>query len=171
MDPSSKLSELISCFLTLFLLLILSPIDSQTWTFKAGNQTTSAPGSFSGLEYPGSRYFHTSAILPNGSMILFGGFGIGNGDGTFNDLWRYDLISNTWVYVNGNQTINAFTVFSTIKGNGFPGARYSQSMTLHSNGSLFIFGGDGFYAYEMGGYLNEVWRFDPDDNLWYCRIY
>jgi len=133
------------------------------WFFMNGNQTKNAGGDYStsGNGYPGSRYGLSLIKLLNDSLILFGGY-----NGLYlNDVWRYDLETNEWYFVNGNQTTNSGGFYSRL-GNGYPGARFTHSMSLLSNNSIFLFAGYG-YSSTSQGVLNDLWRYDPLSNDWY----
>jgi len=60
-------------------------------------------------------------------------------------------------------------------GDGYPSGRYGHSISILSNSSLIIFGGQGYgndqdsstYGY---GYLNDLWRYEPIDNTWYFLV-
>jgi hypothetical protein len=59
---------------------------NDTWFFSADGETwaQAAPQG----EPPAPRYGHDAAIMPDGSIYLFGGT---DGTGTFDDLWRLDI--------------------------------------------------------------------------------
>jgi len=130
------------------------------WFFINGNQTSNVETVYSTLGdgYPGSRYGYSLIKLLNDSLILFGGSSNGY---PINELWRFDLETNDWYFVNGNETINAEGVYSTL-GDGYPGGRYYVSMSLLSNNSIILFAGG-----TNSGSFNDMWRFDPLSNEWY----
>lgn len=56
-----------------------------------------------------------------------------------NDLWRYDMTTNFWTWVSGNDTFN--NTEETLDRNiPYPGARSFAAGTL-VEGKLFLFGG------------------------------
>jgi len=96
---------------------------SNLWFYINGNTTINDPGIISpyGDGHPGARYASSSIILPNDSMMIFGGNGYGNYSyGFLNDLWRYDTLLNQWYFINGSESIN-IGVFSNQT--GYPNAR------------------------------------------------
>jgi len=137
--------------------------DLNEWFLKNGNMTEyNTPSFYSTLGdgYPGVRY-NFDLVLANDSIFLFGGIGYADILGNLNDLWRYDLLGNQWFFINGNQTSNVETVYSTL-GDGYPGGRYYVSMSLLSNNSIILFAGG-----TNSGSFNDMWRFDPLSNEWY----
>jgi hypothetical protein len=76
------------------------------------------------------------------------------GSGRLNDLWRFNISSNEWTWLSGNNTVNAFGNYGT-KGapsvDNYPGARRGHSMAFDFTlGCIYIFGGLG---YHRGGSL------------------
>ncbi len=73
-----------------------------------------------------------------------------------------------WVWTYGSQTAVAGT-YGT-KGvpdaSNVPGARAAGASWTDSNGVLWMFGGNGYDAYGMNGYLSDLWSFDPKTHLW-----
>lgn len=67
-----------------------------------------------------------------------------------NDLWKFDLVNNTWEHLNGNQTIDVLPDYTIPK----PGSTYDQAMVIDSTDSyLFVFGGWGSDGSTNGIYL------------------
>lgn len=61
--------------------------------------------------------------------------------GTLNDLWKYDLATNTWIFITGGQSVDEISnyVFP------YPGGLDKHAMVIDSSGDhLYIFGGRGF---------------------------
>lgn len=59
-----------------------------------------------------------------------------------NDLWQYNLTSNTWMHVSGNQSKDTHSDYNV----PYPGGVYHHSMILDGSNHLYVFGGDGFDA-------------------------
>eukprot|EP00944_MAST-04C_sp_MAST-4C-sp1_P000588 g588.t1 len=83
---------------------------------------------------PSARYSHSS-IFYDSKMILYGGYNFDNG--TFTDVWAYNLSSYVWSEVN-------------ISG---PDPRYDHSSIVF-NDKMLVFGGAG------NGIKNDVWALD-----------
>ena len=89
--------------------------------------------------------------------------------GYLNDLWMFNITSQMWTWVSGNNTANAVGVYGT-KGvssaNNYPGSRYGHSMVLHpSLNCLFVFGGEGYATSATLGMFSVIGleSFSKDD--------
>src|SRR5205809_173328 len=53
---------------------------------------------------PGARYMAISWVDSSGDFWMFGGYGNAGlyGVGNMNDLWRYNISTNTWTWMNGS---------------------------------------------------------------------
>jgi PKD repeat protein len=83
------------------------------------------------------RYSHTSAAMPDGSIVLIGGF---TPNGIMNDMWRSTDNGATWTQVNAGA---GWTV------------RWGHTTAAMPDGSIVLMGGYG--ADET--FKNDVWRF------------
>ena len=83
----------------------------------------------------GRRSYHTSAVMPDGSIVLTGGYA---GGGYKNDVWRSTDSGATWTQVTPNA--------------GWP-ARLSHTSVVMPDGSIVLMGGFPF--------TNDVWRLMP----------
>ncbi|MEO7298345.1 MAG: kelch repeat-containing protein [Verrucomicrobiota bacterium] len=108
---------------------IYDPI-SGSWS-KSGN-----------LGYPGKtfsgRYLHTATLLPNGKVLVAGGYIQGGFVG--NDLEVFDPATGVWTYTGNLRS-----------------GRDNHTATLLPNGKVLIAGGNSF----SGGYLANTELFDP----------
>lgn len=95
--------------LTLLSAVLISGAFAQIPTYKwvGGNQETNTPNNITRTE-PGPRYNSGSWIDVNGDLWLYGGRGIDRNDehGYFNDLWKYDVGENEWLYMDGREVIS-----------------------------------------------------------------
>ena len=91
------------------------------------------------------RYQHSSVAMPDGSIVLMGGWV----DGGSNDTWRSTNNGTTWTQVNTSSG------WST---------RYQHSSVTMPDGSIVLMGG---YSY-VGGwtYMNDVWRSTDNGAMW-----
>ena len=113
-------------------------------------EVTHASGSGSGTWTPtGSltvaRARHTATLLPNGQVLVAGGFGSG-GDLTSAEL--YDPSSGTWTTTG---SLNA--------------ARDSHTATLLPNGQVLVAGGESS-GFGFGGPLASAELYDPSSGTW-----
>ena len=96
---------------------------------------------------PNVRWQHTSIYYDN-KMVVFGGRFSYFGDNYLNDVWEFDLTTNTW----RNITPTDETA---------PNVRYQHTSIYYDN-KMVVFGGDtGNY-----NYVNDVWEFDLKTNTW-----
>jgi len=87
---------------------------------------------------PSARAGHTAVyVSSSNSMLVFGGY---NGASWLNDLWSYNISSNTWSQLNPP--------------NPLPPGRFGHVAIYDSSNSMFIFGGDGNY-----NYFNDLWEY------------
>ncbi len=105
------------------------------------------------------------------NLYIFGGYGVnsaGNG-GARNDLWRYNLTTNEYVWLTGsNATGSSAGVYGTIgvgSTTNTPGSRYGGSTWIDANGDLWMFGGSG-NGQTGTGYLQDLWKYTISDNKW-----
>jgi hypothetical protein len=71
---------------------------------------------------------------------------------------------NEWTWMAGGSTDDQPGVYGTLgaaASTNIPGGRYFPAIATDSNGHLWLFGGDG-----VGGYLNDLWEFNPSTNQW-----
>ena len=150
---------------------------TNNWTWLKGSSVSNQAGiygtmgSYDPSNTPGIRkYPGVSAV--SGKLYVMGGFGWGNtpGDGFLNDLWEYDPVINQWRWIKGDNVRNISGIhgFQNIPDNANkPGGRYSSYYSLQSlNGELYYFGGEGYNATVVLGYLNDLWRFNFSNNQW-----
>lgn len=151
-------------------------VASGEWTWMKGSSTVSQLGIYgiqgvsNSANTPGARAFGACWIDDTGNLWLFGGLGFGeSGNGKLNDLWKYNPISNEWTWMKGNKTIDGLPVYGTQGISSFsntPGSRYGVSGWKDSNGIFWLFGGEGKITPLLGGYLNELWKFNPANIEW-----
>ncbi len=144
-------------------------VTSNEWTWMkgpgVGNQfgVYGTRGISNFTNNPGSRGETSASWVDNaGDFWMFGGHDhLGD---YLNDLWRYNIASNTWTWMKGSQYPNYSGVFG-IKGvedtASTPDARWAYCRWKDSSGNLWLFGGKGpSIAY------NDMWRFNPSTNNW-----
>jgi N-acetylneuraminic acid mutarotase len=146
------------------------------WTWIKGNNTPNGAGIYGtrGVaavgNTPGARYAQSGWTDQSGMIWIFGGYGY-DADGNLgylNDLWEFNPGSSAWTWVSGSSTANSSGVYGTqgtaAAGNA-PGGRYYQSGWMDASGNFWIFGGNGL-ATSGGGYLNDLWKYNPSTGLW-----
>jgi N-acetylneuraminic acid mutarotase len=107
----------------------------RTWTQLASAQA------------PTPRDAFTAVYDGQGRMLVFGGK-VNNTDTVFNDLWAYDIASQTWARV------------ASAEG---PPPRFMHSAVNEGGADMIVFGG---FAGGAGGGLNDVWDLDSVAGVW-----
>ncbi len=124
------------------------------------------------LNTPGPRSNHKIWTDQNGDLWMFGGYGLDtNGDeGYLNDLWKYSIVSNEWTWLSGSNEVDAAGVFGQLdeyNNTNMPGARSASIQWVDSNGTVWLFGGQGLDKFGISvGYLNDLWSYNPILNQW-----
>ncbi len=118
---------------------------------------------------PGARAASVSWQDGSGNLFLLGGYGYDNlSPGYLSDLWKYNTNTNQWTWINGNNKINVRPSYGArgvpSPGNS-PGARDFSYASTDASGKLWLFGGFG-YPSNGFGYLNDLWKYDMDANVW-----
>jgi N-acetylneuraminic acid mutarotase len=147
------------------------------WTWLKGSNIMKQFGTYGSQgvpnpsNTPGARYEAVSWTGTDGSLYLFGGFyffDMANW-GYLNDLWKYDIATNQWMWIKGSNGINQAGDYGT-QGvpapANTPGARQYSVPWKGSDGTFYLFGGEGFDSTGNAGLLNDLWRFNPATNQW-----
>ena len=124
---------------------------------------------------PGGLYAPSSWTDASGNLWLFGGQGFDAHSNFFelNGLWEFNPSNSEWAWMGGSSTVGSGgdqpgvygTLGAPATGN-IPGNRSDASNWTVSSGNLWLFGGNGYDANGNGGYLNDLWQFNPDANEW-----
>jgi hypothetical protein len=151
------------------------------WTWMKG-YTTGAPiygtmGIPGATNNPGSRSSSISWTDASGNLWLFGGgvtFGQYNFD--LNDLWKFDISTNQWTWMKGDNNNNAPGVYGVYGTQGVaalsnkPCARNGSVSWTDASGNFWLFGGKVFNSItgstSGSGNLNDLWKYDPNTNMW-----
>ena len=152
------------------------PVTNQ-WTWLNGttavdqNGIYGTPGIPAPDNIPGSREQCASWLGRDGFLYLFGGYGLDNvgNRGWLNDLWRYNVTTNQWTWLTGPDVIGQAGTYGTLlrpASDNTPGARRAAMAWTSVDGSLYLFGGDGYDSTGGRSWLNDVWKYAPPVNLW-----
>jgi PKD repeat protein len=144
-------------------------LSTLTWTWMSGDNTTSQPGVFGTyqvfdpLNKPGARLEGATAWTDDNNYLwLFGGESAGGVH--WNDMWKYDISTNQWAWMNGLNISGGGNVYGT-KGisdpANTPGARQAYGRWKDLAGNLWLFGGTN-YVY----YASDLWKFNVTTNEW-----
>jgi N-acetylneuraminic acid mutarotase len=145
------------------------------WTWISGDSIGNVYGVYgtkglpNAANKPGSRNFGLTWIDASGNLWLFGGFGYGASIsyGELNDLWKYNINTGQWTWVNGDNSAKNFGTYGTKSiANAFntPGSRNGNISWIDSLGNQWLFGGNG-YASTTSGYLNDLWKITEGEEL------
>ncbi len=144
-------------------------LTSGQWTWMKGDSTENKNAIYgnlnvsSSLNIPGSRSQATSWFDANGNLYLFGGQGkkaSGASNFSLNDIWKYDLTTNNWTWVQGDSIANKLGNYGTINissPTNEMGARSRHNSWVESSGKVWIFGGQGYSSAGGNGNLNDLW--------------
>lgn len=153
-------------------------ITIKQWEWIAGDTVVNQAGVYGmmGLisvgNKPGSRHGASSWKDASGNMWLFGGFGLDSTgtQGYLNDIWKFDISFNTWVWIKGSKLADQIGNYGTqniFNVNNNPGSRYSSTLWQDPGGEVWCFGGQGFGSNPFfSGALNDFWKYDPSTNQW-----
>jgi N-acetylneuraminic acid mutarotase len=154
------------------------------WTWMGGSSTVGSNGGQSGVygtqgtaastNVPGARNFAVSWSDASGNLWLFGGFGIDSTgkEGDLNDLWMFNPNLGTngeWTWMDGSSTVptqyggnsGVYGTRGIAASTNIPGGRASAVSWSDASGNLWLFGGSGIDSTGAGGFLNDLWMFDP----------
>jgi N-acetylneuraminic acid mutarotase len=148
------------------------------WAWMKGASTTGQSGTYGTLgvaavaNTPGARYGSVAWTDPTGALWLFGGkdFTGSTGEGSYNDLWKYDRATGNWAWMKGADTANQSGTYGTLgtpAAANTPGAREDAVSWTDLSGSLWLFGGyndDG--TGNIGGLFNDLWKYDRATGYW-----
>ena len=106
-----------------------------------------------------------------GNFYLFGGFNLGVcGYTGYNDVWKYDIGLNNWIWIGGDSTINNAGSYSsecaTLNSNIPRNAFENRSTCFDSLGNVFMFGSIGCICSTYTANRNELWQYSIVHNEW-----
>jgi PKD repeat protein len=147
-------------------------IATNEWTWMKGSGIYNDTG-IAGIRtvpdtgnYPGSRAECNAAWRDNNNLWLFGGQLFNTGEG--NDLWRYEIGTNTWTWMKGSITgrqPGSQTAIGIEDSSNYPSGRLIYNHWNDSNGNLWMFGGFGYDGSSMR-YLGDMWKYNITSNNW-----
>lgn len=146
-------------------------IANNEWTWMKGSQTPNQPGVYGiqgvegPLNTPGCRMSYSRWKDNNGNLWLFGGFLYSTTP--YNDLWRYNVLTNNWAWVSGSNTgvsPETYGIKCIPSSSNIPGARYESRTTwTDQNGNFYLFGGGTYAAQNV---WNDLWKYCVVTNKW-----
>src|SRR5260221_1167918 len=152
-------------------------IVTNEWTWMKGNNTKNQFGVYGTqgvsdvANKPGSRNLGVSWTDASGNFWLFGGRGYpaGGSPDRLNDLWKYNIVTNEWTWMKGDNNIDLPGVYG-IQGiadaANKPGSREYSVSWVDASGNLWLFGGFGYDELGNLGYLSDLWKYNTSTNEW-----
>lgn len=149
----------------------------RVWTWESGPNQVDQAGTYGILgdakksNVPGGRTGMASWFRSNQHLWLFGGtaYDANGARGYTNDLWRYSIKADRWVWKHGSQTRGAHGIYG-VKGTAAdantPGGRSHASYWTDAKGMLWLYGGVGRAASGSPGRLGDLWHYNPKKNQW-----
>jgi hypothetical protein len=147
---------------------------NNTWTWIGGAPYKDAQGNYGTMgspstsNIPSARTKSACWVDNAGNFWLFGGFGPNSSAsyyGSYNDLWKFNPVTNEWTWIYGSMNLDQSSNFGT-KGVSSPsnviGSRMGPSGVCDATGMFWIFGG----LQGSQGPFNELWKYDPTNGQW-----
>jgi hypothetical protein len=148
-------------------LWVYDPVDND-WTWISGDSAVSdlpvhgQQGIADTANKPGSRIVSTAWQDDAGNFWLFGGESNGL---TYNDLWKFDVLTGLWTWVSGSSLPMQDGIYGAQcaeSSGSIPGSRSRISCTwVDDCGNFWLFGGS-----VSGERFNDLWKYDPVQNRW-----
>lgn len=141
--------------------------NNNNWTKIKASQTKSNGnmGIYNNSNSPGSRKKGATWIDSNGNLLLFGGKNV---DTFYQDLWKFDIPANQWVWIGGRTGASYpyanYGVQNENSISNLPGGRYQTVSWKDNNNNLFLYGGEGLDE-TSEGYLSDVWTSNRNFNI------
>lgn len=148
------------------------------WTWMKGSQEGNDPGSYGEMGVPAesntppSRGFGSANWTDlDGNLWMYGGYSnysATSGAHYHADMWKYDVESNMWTWMNGPQESLPPPVYGMAgvpSADNHPGARSEVCANwVDLEGNLWLFGGMG--GIEDDFINNDLWMYDVELNQW-----
>jgi hypothetical protein len=146
-------------------------ISTNEWTWMKGSNAANQPGTYGTMgvpapaNTPGARTELGTTWSDNNNLWIFGGYGYNNvGIGNLSDMWKYDVLTNQWTWMNGSMTLNVVPSHGTLgvpSPTNTPGGRYAYTKWKDQSSNFWFFAGTG-----TGGNYNDMWKFDKVTLQW-----
>lgn len=152
-------------------------VSTHQWAWMAGSKFVNQRGYFRNFgvfhsgNTPGARYGAVTWTDRDGNLWLFGGSGydaLGN-YGILSDLWEFNFSKRQWAWLGGSHYEGKYGSYGT-RGvpnvYNHPGGRQNLMGWVDKRGNFWLFGGLGYAGWGSGGFLNDLWEFNPRTLQW-----
>ncbi|MEO5674849.1 MAG: kelch repeat-containing protein [Chitinophagales bacterium] len=143
---------------------------SNKWTWMKGNpEDTSHYGLFGvpdSTKTPGSRMEVTANWTDSTGLWFYGGTRDNHLKNDGNDMWRFDISTNSWEWMSGDTIANVLPNPGTQYVFAFtntPGGRFAHCAWQDALGKFWMFGGHNDL---IGDDWADLWQYDPAINQW-----
>lgn len=150
--------------------------NDQVWIWMGGSNLPDELGRYTQKKLedkynqPGARKYTASWKDSKGIFWLFGGNGYASqGNGYLNDMWTFNTRTLQWTWMGGESYINKegyYYVIGNSSSKSYPGARSGGVSWYDANGNVWLFGGWGIDGQYQSYLLNDLWKFEPNDDAW-----
>ncbi len=148
-------------------------IGSNQWTFMKGDMIGASVGNY-GIKnvedpanVPSGRLSYTKWKGVDGNFYIFAG-GIFSTD-SYNDVWRFNPITNNWTWISGSNITNEGGIYGTQCNpdpNTYPSARI-ENQTVSTLGCTDVFWSfGGFNDLTATNCFNDLWLYNISNNKW-----
>ena len=145
---------------------------TNNWTWMSGDNTVGQPGLYgtkcnsTAANNPGPRMENRATWMDlQGNLWMMGGYGDFS---LYNDLWKYCMTTNEWIWIEGDSTFGTPANWGTpgvSSPTNDPGARMGSVAWIDASGKLFLFGG---YYGNAGPSINDLWVYAIDPACGVC---
>lgn len=143
-------------------------VATNNWTWMHGPQGTNQQGVFGTLGVadlgnvpPPRSKTKACWVDDNEGLWMFGGRTSSFRD----DLWRFDIPTNTWTWMNGSTITGASPSYGTLGSSSpsnTPGARSCEAAWKDPEGNFWLYGG---HKVQQSSY-SDLWKLDPTTAEW-----
>lgn len=74
--------------------------------------------------------------------------------GSLNDVWLLNVGEAEWIWLGGSSSVNEAGIYQS--SGAMPGARYSHTMEMLSDGRIVLYAGNGYDAFSVQGMCLKV---------------
>ncbi|MFT3701407.1 MAG: T9SS type A sorting domain-containing protein [Agriterribacter sp.] len=146
------------------------------WTWMGGPKDINEIGHYtqkklpSSDNQPGARAYTTGWKDSKGLFWFFGGNGYASqGNGLLNDMWTFNIQTLQWTWMGGEWLIDQpgkYGVLGNASYENYPGGRSGGVSWYDANGNVWLFGGLAINAQYKKAFLNDLWKFEPENDAW-----